>query len=155
MSVWKRGFSIGSIGLLVVSWIFLLAGCGPALELEADRAYTNGTIYTVDENFSTASALAVKDGEFVYVGDDRGARAYIGPNTSVVDLEGRTIIPGLHDAHVHIRYGEMTMDEVFISDEAATQGYEVENTGTEPLVTLRYFGPDTNPQAPSVGDYKK
>ena len=30
-----------------------------------------------------------------------------------------------------------------------------ENTGTEPLVTLRYFGPDTNPQAPSVGDYKR
>jgi hypothetical protein len=30
-----------------------------------------------------------------------------------------------------------------------------ENTGSEPLVTLRYFGPDTNPDAPAVGDYRK
>lgn len=73
---------------------------------EADLAYINGTIYTVDTDFSTASALAVKDGEFVYVGDDEGAQAHIGAGTEVVDLEGRTILPGLHDAHVHIRYGE-------------------------------------------------
>ena len=73
---------------------------------EADLAYINGTVYTVDSDFSTASALAVKDGEFVYVGDDEGAQAHIGASTEVVDLEGRTIIPGLHDAHVHIRYGE-------------------------------------------------
>ncbi len=73
---------------------------------EADHAYINGIIYTVDEAFSTASALAVKDGRFVYVGDEAGIEAHIGPSTSVVDLEGRTIIPGLHDAHVHIRYGE-------------------------------------------------
>jgi len=73
---------------------------------EADRAFVNGTIYTVDEAFSTASALAVRDGRFIYVGDDAGVQAHIGPGTFVVDLEGRTIIPGLHDSHVHIRYGE-------------------------------------------------
>ncbi len=60
----------------------------------------------MDEEFSTASALAVKDGKFIYVGDDAGAKAYIGPLTFVFDLEGKTVIPGLHDAHVHIRYGE-------------------------------------------------
>ncbi len=73
---------------------------------EADRAYVNGNIYTVDENFSTATALAVKDGRFIYVGDDAGVEAFIGPNTFVVDLDGQTVIPGLHDSHVHIRYGE-------------------------------------------------
>ncbi len=73
---------------------------------EADRVYLNGNIYTVDEAFSTASAFAIKDGRFVYVGDDAGVRAHIGPRTSVFDLQGRTVIPGLHDAHVHIRYGE-------------------------------------------------
>lgn len=73
---------------------------------EADRVYLNGTIYTVDETFSTASALAVKDGKFIYVGDDEGVQAHMGPQTFVVDLEGMTIIPGLHDSHVHIRYGE-------------------------------------------------
>lgn len=54
-----------------------------------------------------------------------------------------------------IRYGELTDDEVFVSDEAAQQGVTFENTGLEPLVTLRYFGPDTNPQAPTVGSHKK
>jgi hypothetical protein len=54
-----------------------------------------------------------------------------------------------------IRYGELTEDEVFVGYEIATRGIVFENTGSEPLVTLRYFGPDTNPQAPKVGDHRK
>jgi hypothetical protein len=54
-----------------------------------------------------------------------------------------------------IHYGELTEDEVFVSHEAATRGVTFENTGREPLVTLRYFGPDTNPKAPKVSDHKK
>ena len=54
-----------------------------------------------------------------------------------------------------IRYGELTEDEVFVSDEAARKGIVFANTGTEPLVTLRYFGPGTNPQSPKVGDHKR
>jgi hypothetical protein len=54
-----------------------------------------------------------------------------------------------------IRYGELTEDEVFVSYDAARQGVVFGNTGKEPLVTLRYFGPDTNPDAPKVGDHKK
>jgi predicted amidohydrolase YtcJ len=106
MTLMKRSFTLAPIGLLVVSFSLILAGCSSAPEAEADQAYINGTIYTVDDEFSTASALAVKDGKFAYVGNDGGAQAHIGPNTVVVDLEGRTIIPGLHDSHVHIRYGE-------------------------------------------------
>jgi len=50
-----------------------------------------------------------------------------------------------------IHYGEMTEDELFVSYEAATAGVPVENTSKEePLVVLRYFGPDANPDAPKV-----
>jgi hypothetical protein len=58
---------------------------------------------------------------------------------------------------VMIRFGAMTEDEVFISQKAASEGIEVENTGTEPLVGLRYFGPDAFPDSvyPNIGDYKK
>jgi len=73
---------------------------------EADKVYYNGRIYTVDEDFSTTTALAVKDGRFIYVGDDAGAKAHVGPLTFVIDLKGKTVIPVLHDAHTHIRYGE-------------------------------------------------
>jgi len=54
-----------------------------------------------------------------------------------------------------IRFGEETDDEVFITYEAATAGVEVENTGTEPLVGLRYFGPDVHKNLPKIGDHKK
>jgi hypothetical protein len=54
-----------------------------------------------------------------------------------------------------IRFGQETEDEVFISHEAATAGVEIENTGSEPLVGLRYFGPDSHKKLPNVGDYKK
>ena len=53
-----------------------------------------------------------------------------------------------------IRFGQQTEDEVFISHEAASAGVEVENTGSEPLVGLRYFGPDTFDNLPQVGDYR-
>ena len=53
-----------------------------------------------------------------------------------------------------IRYGELTEDEVFVTYDAARSGVVFDNTGSEPLVTLRYFGPNTNPNAPNVGDYR-
>ncbi len=55
---------------------------------------------------------------------------------------------------VMIRFGEETEDEVFITHEAAAAGVEIENTGSEPLVGLRYFGPDTHGKVPSVGDHR-
>jgi hypothetical protein len=55
-----------------------------------------------------------------------------------------------------IGFTELTEDEVFCTADAARAGVVYENTSaTEPLVMLRYFGPDVNPDAPEVGDYKK
>jgi hypothetical protein len=54
-----------------------------------------------------------------------------------------------------IRFGEETEDEVFITQEAADRGIEIENTGAEPLVGLRYFGPDVHKSVPNVGDHSK
>ncbi|WP_417851368.1 hypothetical protein [Thalassoglobus sp.] len=55
---------------------------------------------------------------------------------------------------VMIRFGEMTEDEIFVTAKKAGEGVTYENTGKEPLVGLRYFGPDAQPSAPAVGDYK-
>lgn len=54
-----------------------------------------------------------------------------------------------------IRFGAETEDEVFISHEAAAAGVEIENTGSEPLVGLRYFGPDAHASVPNVGEARK
>ena len=56
---------------------------------------------------------------------------------------------------VTIRFDEDSEDEVFITAEAATHGVEVENTGVEPLVSLRYFGPDVFDTLPNVGDHNR
>jgi len=56
---------------------------------------------------------------------------------------------------VMIRFGEEPHDELFITAEAAANGVEIENTGSEPLVSLRYFGPNVHPSTPQIGDHKK
>jgi len=104
MNILKRLPCIFFLFVMFVS--FIPTSTAASEDPKADKVYINGNIYTVDEEFSTASAMALKDGKFIYVGDDAGARAYVGPLTFVFDLEGKTVIPGLHDAHVHIRYGE-------------------------------------------------
>ncbi len=68
-----------------------------------DLIVTNANIYTVDSTFSKATALAIKDGEFVAVATD-GEIAAAFESTSVLDAEGKTIVPGLIDAHCHF-YG--------------------------------------------------
>ena len=55
-----------------------------------------------------------------------------------------------------IRFTELTEDEYFCTEAGARSGVTFENTSdTEPLVCLRYFGPEVNPDAPSIGDYRK
>ena len=62
---------------------------------------TNARIYTLDEHRPTASALAVKDGRIIYVGDDAGAP--VGAGISQMDAHGATIVPGFIDSHVHMQ----------------------------------------------------
>jgi hypothetical protein len=55
-----------------------------------------------------------------------------------------------------IRFDELSEDEIFCTESAARAGVTFENTSdVEPLVTLRYFGPQANPDAPEVGDYAR
>lgn len=68
----------------------------------ADLVVTNGRIYTADATRPIVDAMAVRAGRVVFVGDRGGARALIGPNTQTLDLAGRTVIPGMTDAHAHV-----------------------------------------------------
>ena len=67
----------------------------------ADVIFTNGKIVTVDANFTIAQALAIKDGKLIAVGTNADALAVRGPATRVLDLAGKTVIPGLQDSHIH------------------------------------------------------
>jgi len=91
--------------------IILFSLSSLAAEIEkADVVYMNGNVYTVDEKNPRVSAMAIKDGRFIYVGSDAGAKKYFGDKTSVVDLKARTVLPGLIDSHIHFSLiGELKM----------------------------------------------
>jgi predicted amidohydrolase YtcJ len=67
----------------------------------ADRVYRNGIIFTADAGNSHAQALAIRDGRIIYVGSNQGVAPYIAPKTATVDLDGRFLMPGLIDGHMH------------------------------------------------------
>ncbi len=68
----------------------------------ADTVLLNGTILTVDQAFSRAKAVAISGGRFVAVGKNAEVKKLVGPDTRVLDLEGRTVVPGFIDTHGHI-----------------------------------------------------
>ncbi|HSW19573.1 MAG TPA: amidohydrolase, partial [Ramlibacter sp.] len=70
----------------------------------ADLVLRNGKIVTVDSKDSIAQGVAVKNGRIVAVGDEAALKAHIGSATRVVDLSGKTVVPGLYDAHSHLSY---------------------------------------------------
>ena len=70
--------------------------------MKADMIIKNAKIFTANEDDLQATALAVKDGKFVYVGDEAGLSEYEG---EVTDLGGKFIMPGIIDSHVHVTTG--------------------------------------------------
>ncbi|MCX7683229.1 MAG: amidohydrolase [Anaerolineae bacterium] len=108
--------------LLVIS-LCLLPACQPAPQ-PADLVLRGGVIYTVDARRTIAQAMAVKGDTIVYVGSDRGVQAYIGPNTTVLDLEGKLVLPGLIDSHAHATSGVSDIYEVALYGIDSLEGYQ-------------------------------
>lgn len=81
---------------------FILAACGETpSQPEADIVLTGGYIYTVDDERSIHQALAIKDGRILAVGADSDIEKFIGPKTDRRKLDGKMVMPGLHDTHIH------------------------------------------------------
>ena len=87
--------------ILLIATAFLIFSC--KTKEEVDLIVTNADIYTVDENFSNASSFAIKDGKFVAVGVAEEILEKYNAK-ELLDAEGKTIVPGLIDAHCHF-YG--------------------------------------------------
>ena len=79
--------------------VLAVAACGPAPE-PADLVLVGGPIVTLSE-VGVARGLAVRGERIVAVGPERDARRHVGPDTRVVELGGRSVIPGLADNHFH------------------------------------------------------
>jgi len=85
----------------------LLASCGGSGELEesdlvfADLVLRGGKVVTVDPEFGTVEAIAISGYQILGVGSDDGMKAYIGPETEVIELNGRFVMPGFIEGHGH------------------------------------------------------
>ena len=89
--------------LVRASWsaILIVAAATSASAQAADTILINGKILTVDARSSTYSALAVREGRILAVGSAEEIRKLGGATTRTIDLQGRTVIPGLIDSHMH------------------------------------------------------
>src|SRR5689334_15881788 len=74
----------------------------PARPAPADLVVTNARVHTADEAHPLAQAFPVRDRRVAFVGDVHGALGLEGPATRVLDLGGKTVIPGMVDAHGHL-----------------------------------------------------
>src|SRR4051794_38216052 len=72
-----------------------------ALAQPADLVLRGGRVITVDKDWRVAQAVAIRDGRFLAIGDDAAIASRIGPNTQVIELAGKTVVPGLIDTHLH------------------------------------------------------
>jgi len=129
------------ISILVITTV---AAAAPQRS-SADLVLLNGKIVTVDKAFSIRQALAVRDGKFLAVGSDGEIRGFVGPATKVIDLKGRTVLPGLIDSHIHaIRAGRTWDLELnWVSVKSLAEGMKMiaERTRTSPPGTwIRVVG---------------
>ncbi|MEU0495762.1 amidohydrolase [Mycobacterium sp. NPDC006124] len=107
---------------------------------DADYVFHNGPIYTVAEKNPWAHGLAVKGNAITYVGDEAGAMALAGPATKVVDLNGKLLIPGFVEAHIHPFMGAFL-----------TSGLDLQlPTGADALAAIAKYAAD-NPVGPVRG----
>lgn len=81
-----------------------------AVRVPAEVVLTNGKILTVDKDFSIQEAVAITAGRVVAVGSDGEIRLWTGPRTRVINLGGRTVIPGLIDSHIHATVAGLSWD---------------------------------------------
>ena len=86
----------------------------------ADVVFKNGRIYTVDANRSVRQALAITGNTITAVGRDAEIEAFVGPDTQVIDLGGKFVMPGMIDTHSHPIFGAVNASKCSLADIPAT-----------------------------------
>src|SRR5437867_1459239 len=90
--------------LALIAALTLAAGIAPAYAqapAAADTILVTGKVVTLDGTSSTVQAVAIRDGKVLAVGADADIRQRADARTTIIDLGGRTVVPGLMDSHIH------------------------------------------------------
>jgi predicted amidohydrolase YtcJ len=102
-----------ALSLIIAALFFATFAPGEAQVEPADIVFKNGNIYTVNDASPKAEAIAVKYGRIVFVGSNADAKRHEGKGARVIDLKGKTVLPGFVDAHYHfsgVGFREMNLN---------------------------------------------
>ena len=91
--------------IAVTTALFVFGAAADAWAGKGDTHYSNAFVYTVNEEQPLAQSVEVEGDTIIYVGDAEGANSFVGPETKTVDLEGRLMLPGFTDTHIHLFIG--------------------------------------------------
>ncbi|MEM8501136.1 MAG: amidohydrolase family protein [Pseudomonadota bacterium] len=109
-------------GLLAVGLLLVASACAnQTLSNHADTIFRNGAVYTMVEAQPWAEAVAIRGVEIAAVGSNKDIVSLIGPNTNVVDLHGKMLLPGFHDAHIHSMMGGQMLTGCSLAEAATIQ----------------------------------
>jgi len=106
----------------VLACIFSLAASAQSRPA-ADLIITNAKVWTVDKSNPTAQAVAVLGDHIVAVGSNSDVNNWRGPNTRVIDAEGKLLLPGFNDSHVHFVNGGLALDAVQLNDATSPEEF--------------------------------
>ncbi|MGA0612423.1 amidohydrolase [Caldimonas sp. KR1-144] len=107
-------------GTIAAAAVALVAGCGGDGVEPATMVLRGGKVHTMDAQRTVAGAIAIRGERIVAVGDDASVRPYIGRDTEVIELDGRMVLPGFIDAHIHSALGSLELGKCSLDDAALT-----------------------------------
>ena len=112
-----KSVAYSALLLILLFPAFVPAQSKPA----ADLIITNAKIWTVDSSQPTAQAVAVLGDRITAVGSQQGVDGWRGPKTQVINADGKLLLPGFNDAHVHFVSGGMQLDSIQLNDATSSQ----------------------------------
>ena len=89
--------------------------------MKATTILTNGRIYTLDPNRPQASTIAISGNRILDIGDSNLVSTWLATGGQKIDLDGRCVIPGLVDAHVHFQSYSLGLQQVNLQDVATLE----------------------------------
>ncbi|MEO9209549.1 MAG: amidohydrolase [Ginsengibacter sp.] len=125
--------------ILLLMMVVALSNCTTKKSGDAaDMVFTNGKIYTVNDSLPWAEAVAIKGNEIIFVGTTEDAKAYIGKQTEVTDLDGKMMMPGFVESHIHPSVAWLT------------EGADLQTDDKQEMLQRLKQWSDENPESPVV-----
>ena len=90
------------LSVIMLLSIVLITACQKDSPVTVEKLFTNGVVYTANKTQQVVTSIGITNDRLVYVGNAKDAEALITTETEIIDLNGKMIIPGLHDVHIHL-----------------------------------------------------